>query len=95
MHILIVIILQHPGDVAVISSSPNFMGLASLGLEIGIFCDFLYSVILLNVFLGLDFLGLALSRPQVLHRPGEGHPRLLPQLPPGDFRTAQCNFRTV
>ena len=42
------------------------MGLASLGLGIGIFCDSLYSVLLLNAILGLDFLGLALSRPQVL-----------------------------
>ena len=37
------------------------MGLASLGLGIGIFCDFRYSVLLLNVFLGLDLLGLALG----------------------------------
>jgi hypothetical protein len=43
--------------------APNFMGLASLGLEIGIFCDFLCSVLLLSVVLGLDLLGLALSRP--------------------------------
>jgi Cu-Zn family superoxide dismutase len=51
-------------------ASPNFMGLASLGLEIGIFCDFLCSVLLLNAILGLDFSGLALSRPQVLRRIG-------------------------
>ena len=31
-------------------ASPNFMGLASLGLDIGIFCDSLYSVLMLNVF---------------------------------------------
>jgi hypothetical protein len=43
------------------------MGLASLGVEIGILCDLLYSILLLCVVLGLDFLGLALSRPQV-HR---------------------------
>jgi hypothetical protein len=49
-------------------ASPNFMGLAGLGLEIGIFCDFLYSVLLLSAVLGLDFLGLALFRPQVAHR---------------------------
>jgi hypothetical protein len=42
------------------------MGLASLGLDIGIFCDFLYSVNLLSAVLGLDFLGPALSWPQVL-----------------------------
>ena len=42
-------------------ASPNFIGLASLGLEIGIFCGFLYSVLLLSVILGLDYLGLALS----------------------------------
>jgi hypothetical protein len=43
------------------------MGLASFGLEIGIFCDFLYSVRLLNAILVLlvDFLGRALSRAQV------------------------------
>ena len=46
-------------------ASPNVMGLASLGLEIGIFCDSLYSVLPLNVILGLDFFGRALSRPQV------------------------------
>jgi hypothetical protein len=37
-------------------ASPNFMGLASLGLEIGIFCDSLYSDLLLNVFFGARFL---------------------------------------
>ena len=31
----------------------------------GIFCDSLYSVFLFNAILGLDFLGLALLRPQV------------------------------
>ena len=41
------------------------MGLASLGLDIGIFCDFLYSILLFHTILGLEFLGLALSRPQV------------------------------
>ena len=50
-------------------ASPNFMGLTSFGLEIGIFCDFRYSVLLLNAILGLDFLGRALSRPQVLGLP--------------------------
>ena len=45
--------------------SPNVMGLASLGQRIGIFCDSLYSVLLFNAILGLDFLGLALSWPQV------------------------------
>ena len=50
------------------SPSPKFMGLASLGLEIAIFCDFLHSVLILNAILWLDFSGLALtalSRPQV------------------------------
>ena len=42
-----------------------FMGLPSLGLDIGISCDLLYSVLLLSVILGLYSLGLALSRPQV------------------------------
>jgi hypothetical protein len=45
--------------------SPNFMGLTSLGIKIGILCDFLYSVLLFNAILGLYFLELALSRPQV------------------------------
>jgi hypothetical protein len=60
-------------------ASPNFMGLTSFGLEIGIFCDFRYSVLLLNAILGLDFLGRALSRPQVrlrlraLHGPVRRH----------------------
>jgi hypothetical protein len=44
-------------------ASPKFMGLASLRLDISIFCDFLYSVFLLDAILGLDFLRLA--RPQV------------------------------
>jgi hypothetical protein len=35
-----------------------------------IFCDSLYTVFLFNAVLGLDFLGLALSRPQV--GPAEG-----------------------
>ena len=48
-------------------ASPKCMGQTSFGLDIGIFCDFLYSVLLLDVSLGLDFLGLALSRPQVPH----------------------------
>ena len=46
-------------------ASPNFMGLASFGLDIGTFCDFLHRVLLLDAILGLDFLGLALSRLQV------------------------------
>jgi hypothetical protein len=41
-------------------ASPNFMGLASLGLDIDIFFYFRYSVLLLSLILGL-----ALSRPQV------------------------------
>jgi hypothetical protein len=59
----------HPGRVlagAPDRAKPNLMGPASLGLDIGIFCDFLYSVLLLRVILGLYLLGLALSRPQVL-----------------------------
>ena len=46
-------------------ASPNFMGLVNVGLDISIFGDFLYSVLLLSAIVGLDFLGLALSRPQV------------------------------
>jgi hypothetical protein len=38
----------------------NFMGLASLGVDIDISGDLLYSVLLLDVMLGLDFSGLAL-----------------------------------
>ena len=32
--------------------SPNFMRLTSLGIKIGILCDFLYSVLLFNAFWG-------------------------------------------
>jgi hypothetical protein len=46
------------------------MELASLGLGIRIFCDYLLSVLLLNAILGPDLLGLALSR-----APGERAPR--------------------
>ena len=53
-------------------AGPTFMGLARLGLDIGIFDDFLYSVLLLAVVLGLDVLGLAISQPQVGAR---GHAR--------------------
>jgi hypothetical protein len=42
-------------------ASPNFFGLTSLENEY--FCYLLYSVFLFNAILGLDFLGLALSRP--------------------------------
>ena len=56
-------------------ASPHFMGRASLGLDVGIFCDFLYSVLLLSAILGLDFLGLALSRPQVRRAVAAGAPR--------------------
>ena len=45
------------------------MGLPSSGLEIGIFSDFLFSVLLLDAILGLVFLRPALSQPQV---EGEG-----------------------
>ena len=47
------------------------MGQASFGLDIGVFCAFfrIYSIAFSyrTLFLGLDFLGLALSRPQVPH----------------------------
>jgi hypothetical protein len=50
---------------AVDRTSPNFMGLASLGLEIGTFCDLYHLAFSYRSrFLGLDFLGLALSRTQ-------------------------------
>ena len=48
---------------------PNFMGLAKVGLEIGVFSDLLYSVLLANTILGLYFLALALSRPLRLAMP--------------------------
>jgi hypothetical protein len=37
-------------------ANPNFMGLASVGLEIGVFSDLLYSVLIVNTILGLYFL---------------------------------------
>ena len=46
-------------------ASPKFMGLASLGLHIGICGDLPYSVLPLYSIWGLDFLGRAPSRPQV------------------------------
>jgi hypothetical protein len=55
-------------------ASPHFMGLASFGLGIGIFCDLRYSVLLLNAILELYFLGLALSRPQVPLQSGSSLP---------------------
>jgi hypothetical protein len=58
-------------------ASPNVMGLASLRLDIGVFCDFLSSFLLFGAFSGLDFLGRALSRPQVGRRTTTG-------------RTARC-----
>jgi hypothetical protein len=48
------------------------MGPANFGLEIGIFCDFLYITLPLLMILGLEFSGLALSRPQVLLHALEG-----------------------
>ena len=45
--------------------APVFTGLTRLGLEIGVFCDFLHSVLLLSAIMGLDFLGRPLLRPQV------------------------------
>jgi hypothetical protein len=66
------------------------MGLASLGLEISILGDILYSVLLMNAIFGLDSSGRAPSRPQVRgdrHHPfraarGRGrHRRALPRRP--------------
>ena len=37
-------------------AGPNFMGLASLGLDVGIFCDSRYNVLLFSVVLGARFL---------------------------------------
>jgi hypothetical protein len=49
-------------------TSPNVMGRASLGREIGIFCESRYGVLLLHDILGLYFSGLALCRPQARAR---------------------------
>ena len=46
-------------------ASLSFMGMASFGMGIGIFCGFLFIVLPSSVVLGLDLLELALSRPQV------------------------------
>jgi hypothetical protein len=64
-------------------ASPNFTGLVSLALNIGVFCDFLYSILLFNAILVLDLLGLALSRPQVLLRPPPGRDLHLAPRPDG------------
>ena len=65
-------------------------------LDIGIFCDFLHSVLLLNVILGLDFLGLALSRPQA--RSGGVAPLITPTVwrETGEHHalTIQCLWRS-
>jgi hypothetical protein len=47
-----------PGSAGGAQARFDLMGLARLGLEIGTLCDSLYSILLLNVILGLDFLGL-------------------------------------
>jgi hypothetical protein len=60
------------------------MGLVSSGLDIGIFCGFLYCVFLVNMILGLVFLGLALPRPQVqplASRSSVGSTRARPRAP--------------
>jgi hypothetical protein len=48
------VIVRPPG--ALDRASPNFMGLASLGLEIGIFCGFIYSILLLNAIFWVRYL---------------------------------------
>jgi hypothetical protein len=68
------------------------MGLASLGLEIGTFCDFLYSVLLLNAILGLDFLGLARSRPQVQIPQLEAMAKFNPESQLGEFAASLGNI---
>ena len=57
--------MLHPTAGAQDRASPNFMGLYSFKQEIGILCDFIYSVLLLSVILGLYFLGLALPATNV------------------------------
>ena len=47
-----------------IGLAPPLWGLASLGLYISVFCDFLYRVLLLSAILMVDFLGRTLSRAQ-------------------------------
>ena len=57
-----------------IGLAPTQLGL-DIGLDIGLFRDILYSVLLLDAILGLDFLGRALSRPQVVSRDRPRPPR--------------------
>jgi hypothetical protein len=66
------------------------MELASLGLDIGIFCDFLYSVLLLNAIVGLGLLGLALSSSRRPGRSGTATGRRRTRPRPGQPRAAQA-----
>ena len=45
--------------------NPHFIGRASLGLGVGIFCDFLYGVLLMSTIMGLDLSGLAATMSNV------------------------------
>jgi hypothetical protein len=47
----------HGTGLRIYRASPDFMGLVSLGLDIGIFGGVLYSVLLLNATLGLLWAG--------------------------------------
>ena len=64
------------------------MGLASLQIDIGNSCDFVYSVLQLNAILGLDSLGLALSRPQIALNIDDFTANLKPTGPTGPGRIA-------
>jgi hypothetical protein len=81
------------------------MGLASFGLDIGIFGGFLSSVLLLNAILGLDVLGRALppaagkgfvyridgSALMTLFTSFIGAPARLPRSRPADSRGRGCH----
>ena len=79
-----------PGSAGGAQARFDLMGLARLGLEISNLCDSLYSILLLNVILGLDFLGCALSRPQVI-----GQPAMLPSTPRNAHATRYAEVRAI
>ena len=64
------------------------MGLVGLQIDIGIFCDSVYSVFQLNTILELDSLGLVLSRPQIVLNIDDFTANLEPTGPTGPGRIA-------